>query len=43
MALCLVLRTKHDQGDQVKQNTMGGLCGTYGAEQNCIQCFDEEI
>jgi len=28
LALWLVLRTKHEKGDQVKQNTTGGLCGT---------------
>ena len=31
------LLTKYYSGDQIKNNEMGGACGTYGREERCIQ------
>jgi hypothetical protein len=30
-------------GNQIKRNEMGVACGTYGAEESCIQGFGGEI
>jgi len=32
-ASCSVLLTKYYLGDQIKEDEMGGACGTYGAEE----------
>jgi hypothetical protein len=29
--------TKYCTGDQIKDNYMGGACGTYGREERCIK------
>jgi hypothetical protein len=34
-----VLCREYYSGDPVKQNEMGGACGTYGGEKRCIECF----
>jgi hypothetical protein len=34
-----VLCRKYYSGDPVKENEMGGACGTYGREERCIECF----
>jgi hypothetical protein len=26
-------------GDKIKENEMGGACGTYGGEEVCVQGF----
>jgi hypothetical protein len=42
IALCSVLLTKYNSGDQVKKTEMGRACGTYGREERCIQGFSGE-
>jgi len=37
-----VLLTKYS-GDQIKKDTMGGSCGTYGGLERCIQCFGRKM
>jgi hypothetical protein len=32
-ALCSVLLTKYNSGDQIKKTEMGRTCGTYGGEE----------
>jgi hypothetical protein len=38
-----LLITKYYSAHQIKKPLMGGACGTYGGEQNCIQDFGGEI
>jgi hypothetical protein len=35
--------TKYYSGDHVKDDAMGGACGTYGGEEKCIESFGGEI
>jgi hypothetical protein len=42
LALCSVLLTKNNSGDQAKKTEMGRTCGAYGGEERCIQCFAAE-
>ena len=30
---------KYYQGDKIKKNEMGGICGTYSRQEKCIQGF----
>ena len=32
----MVFFTKYYSGDQIKNNEMGGTCGTYGEQERCI-------
>jgi len=32
-----------DIRDQMKEDEMGGVCGTYGRHEECIQNFDWEV
>jgi hypothetical protein len=41
-ALCSPLLTRYYLDDQIKNNEMGGACGTYGGQERCIQGFGEE-
>ena len=34
-----LLHTKHYFGDNIKQNKIGGACGTYGRQEKCAQVF----
>jgi hypothetical protein len=38
----IVLLPKCYLGDQIKNNEMGGACGTYGGEKRCIQVLAGE-
>ena len=38
-----LLLTKYYSGDQVQMKGMGGICGTYGGQERCVQGFGEEI
>jgi len=39
----ILLLTKYYLGDEIKQNKMGGPCGTLGGEQRSMESYDEEI
>jgi hypothetical protein len=34
-----LLLTKYYSGSQIKNNEMGGVCESYGREEQCIQGF----
>ena len=38
-ALRYVLLTTYLSGDQIKNNEIGGACGTYEEEDRCLQRF----
>jgi hypothetical protein len=35
----ILLLTKYYSGDEIKQNKMGGPCGTLGREQKSVESF----
>ena len=41
-SLFIVFLSKYNSGDQIKEDEMGGACGTYGGDEKCIQGFGEE-
>ena len=41
-ALLSVLLTKYYSGDQIKENEIGGACGTYRGEKGRVQGFGVE-
>ena len=41
-ALPFVLLTQYCASDKIKENEMGGACGTYGGEQKFVQGFGGE-
>jgi hypothetical protein len=41
-SLFTVLLSKYYSGNQIKEDEMGGACGTYGGDEKCIQGFGEE-
>jgi len=40
--LFIVFLSKYNSGDQIKEDEMGGACGTYGGDEKCVQGFGEE-
>ena len=41
-ALRFVLLTTNYSADEIKNNEIGGACGTYEGEDRCLQCFGGE-
>jgi hypothetical protein len=41
-ASSIVNLAEYYSGDKIKENEMGGACGTYGEEERYIQGFDGE-
>jgi hypothetical protein len=42
VASLLLLLTKYDLGDQIKEDELGRMLDMYGGEEKCIQDFCEE-
>ena len=37
--ICTVQLTTYHQDDQIEEGEMGGVCGTYGRQDECVLVF----